>query len=274
MYFKIIGPDGQTYVVQANDISMANARARSFFNSKFGATDMGQWNQQPQPMEAGEAESYLNNQPHLRIGDAAAGSQATQPTSGATPPTSGGGAFSGELTNAYTSEDPNVYGGIKGSFTRALAGRGINLGGSMGQHYNQMLDPYQTGFEARLNSGRGGTFDTGNQPFQTYVGSQQNPYDDILTAFRMGTGTQTMPGADLGNMKGYISPETAGEYGSANDLFQQALTGRVGGYAAGLLGRGLGNASDQYSAQPLADKGSQNYLNYLKNRLGLGGIQF
>ena len=294
MWFKIVGPDGQTYVVQAADADKATQIARSHFANQFGATDMQGWAQIAQPAGA-DAAQYAAQMPHLAIQSSPSsvdtdvskgkGSAALAPTTPIDSPvkTNTGTAPQTGLRDEYgaqghdytlESQDP------MGAFARALATRGISQFGSLGNYYSQQYDPFKTAFEARVRAGDFGNpnaegFAPGENAFENYAASQTSPWQDISRTYKQFAGMQ--PGVGTPNMSAgtYIAPQTNEEYGDANDLFRNALQGRVGSYAAKLLGGNNINAlQTEYGAQSNPMRAGSNYLAYLQRRLGLGNIQF
>lgn len=181
--------------------------------------------------------------------------------------------------NEYIGEETAL--GRRASFQRALAARGRPTSGFAGEYYQDQYDPYESAFQGELATNIGGIGSqhdpqVGNQQlFSKYIGQNNNPYGAILNQFR------TLQGLGAGGSNEFANRLTTPDESSLSDsqgFFQNALRARLGGYAASLLSPSLGRASVGYAGQPVATNGApnqqQNYLEFMRQRLGLGGVNF
>lgn len=289
-YFAYQDPNtGRTFLVRAGNEAEARRAAINYFRSKgVGATDLAQlsggWT-----VDAGEAENYLRGLPDALIPSTGVGSG----TSGGTGSTSGtgiggggasdggGASVSGFGTNpSYIGEDTQL--GRAASFQRALQMRGLPTGGFAGEYYNDQFDPYEAAFQGELATniaGIGSQFDpeANQQLFSEYVRQNTNPYGAIGAQFRTLLGQNTVDAEAQPFAARLVNPGSE-SLGDAQAFAQQAIQGRLGGYAASLLNPYLRRASVSYAGQPVQvgtnAAPQQNYLQYLRTKLGLGGVQF
>lgn len=163
-------------------------------------------------------------------------------------------------------------------FLRGLESRGINQFGSLGSYYLNQKTPYLTAFQARQNlgwsPGQGSAEPGVDNFFQDYTAQTQNPYKDIERALANLTGQITTPGTDLTGSQPYVAPEDAQDVGTATGLFQQGLRSRIGSIGSSLAARRVGRLGNQFMALPNEQRGQTNFINYLREKLGLGNVPF
>ena len=184
-------------------------------------------------------------------------------------------------TTGNTYIDEGSYTGRQASFQRALAARGRPTGGFAGEYYQDQFDPYEAAYQGELATNIGGIGsqhdpNANQQLFSKYAGQTDNPYGAILNQFRTLQGMGAGAGNEFANR--LTNPNEA-SLGDAQGFFQQALRGRLGGYAASLIPQSaLGRASYGYAGAPVETNGvanpQQNYLDFMRKRLGLGGVNF
>ena len=271
-------PGGQDWYVQAANPEAALTIAKQRLAGRgYGATDI------QATQINGEVPNFDPSDPAVggRVYPATSGGTGTTGSTGTTGATggTGGTGATGATGNEYIGEETAL--GRRASFQRALAARGRPTSGFAGEYYQDQYDPYESAFQGELATNIGGIGSqhdpqVGNQQlFSKYIGQNNNPYGAILNQFR------TLQGLGAGGSNEFANRLTTPDESSLSDsqgFFQNALRARLGGYAASLLSPSLGRASVGYAGQPVATNGApnqqQNYLEFMRQRLGLGGVNF
>ena len=283
MYFVIPNPiDGKNWVFKAANMEAAKRAAHAKFQALgAGGTDLqsiltADWTAYPEE----SIKDHIAGNPDLYVDVGGTGATGGTGGTGTTGGTGGTGATGGTGTgNEYIGEETAL--GRRAGFQRALAARGRPTGGFAGEYYQDQFDPYESAFQGELATNIGGIGSqhdpqVGNQQlFSKYIGQNDNPYGAILNQFR------TLQGLGAGGSNEFANRLTTPDESSLADsqgFFQNALRARLGGYAASLLSPSLGRASVGYAGQPVATNGApnqqQNYLEFMRQRLGLGGVNF
>lgn len=275
-WFVVTVAQGVVRYVQAADAAQAKNVANEWAQKNgYGSSIMGN------PMEVEDFEQYKQGDPNWGSKVISAEGKGGEGYGG------GGNLPPGSTSPFTTSGDGNEYIGEetalgrRAGFQRALAARGRPTGGFAGEYYQDQYDPYESAFQGELATNIGGIGSqhdpqVGNQQlFSKYIGQNDNPYGAILNQFR------TLQGLGAGGSNEFANRLTTPDESSLADsqgFFQNALRARLGGYAASLLSPSLGRASVGYAGQPVATNGApnqqQNYLEFMRQRLGLGGVNF
>ena len=278
-WYRFTDPSGQDWYVQADNPESALSIAKRYSQNRgYGATDVGSIQIE------GEVPNFNPVDPAYGgrvITSNISTSGGGQSTVSATSTTS---TVLNPLTTVVTAQStgdtfvPDETGGLGGSFLRALQQRGINQFGSLGGNYMRQFDPYKRAFDVRTDLGWNGVADATtpgyDNYFQDYVAQNKNPYMDIERAAANFTGQTVTPGTDLKGSQAYVAPQNSGELGSAAQFFLDALRSRIGGYAANRASGRVGGLADQFYALPDATRGTTNFQSYLRDKLGLGNVNF
>ena len=182
--------------------------------------------------------------------------------------------------NEYIGEDTQT--GKRAAFQRALAARGRPTGGFAGEYYQDQYDPYESAYMGELATNIGGIGSqhdpqvSNQQLFSKYIGQNDNPMGAILNQYRTLQGMGAGAGNEYANR---LTTPDAQSIGDAQQFFLQALRARLGGFAASLMSpSAVSRASYGYAGQPVATNGvpnqQQNYQKIMRERLGLGGVNF
>lgn len=310
-WYYIVGPEGQTYLIRADSPASAKTRAYTFIQQKWGqfpqgsreANSFAQWaanygtNADIREFDEETGNQYAKQMPGNVLGGTGNGgtTRPPKPTDPAragfewvfddslnqwveksiisTPPPSDG--------NTYINE--NTQTGREAGFQRALKARGVPTGGFAGEYYQDLYDPYEAAFQGELATnltGIGSQYDpkANQQLFSEYIRNNTNPYGAIATQFRTLLG-QGPANVDEQPLTARLINPGSGSIGDAQAFAQQAIQGRLGGYAASLLAPYIRRQSINYAGLPVEGEGAtaapqQNYLQYLRSKLGLGGVQF
>ena len=290
MYFSIVGPDGQTYIVMAADAGKALAQARAYFTGKFGATDMNQWQGAPNPIDPAEAQNYIRSYPEKNLSGTGStsgnnvkpsmpakdGFEWTQGSDGTwteTPIKKGTATIGGIV--GYNPEDP--YSSLADQYRAA---QGAALGRPLDQsmfrsQIGQQAAPYASSFHARgalgMNSGQDDPLQ-----YQKYV-LQNNPNDAYsnsadafqkLLALASGGGEQNQ--LDMANE--YLNPDVQsdGQLNNATQLGLGAARNKYGAWSSAFL-PGVETYVNRFrSSMPTAGMDTAGrYLQFLKSQLGI-----